>query len=210
MKISLVVLLNNSSSALNKNCCKTRGASSRRRSSTSTRGMSGWKEQPRSRRAGSRNPFNREAATRKGFALFVLVAARITLSAVIQSNMAIHLLTNLQSRGVDLAAAVAFGTLVDPSQVLARVLEMIIGRRFHPVWTMVASTALVAGGLTFLLLRLPVIVVGLVLYGAGMRIMSIARGTVPPRASFGPSGYAVLMGRLALPSLLAPCLEHSY
>ncbi len=146
-----------------------------------------------------------EPPTRKGFALFVLVAAGITLAAVIQSNMAIHLLTILQSRSVGLAAAVALGTLVGPSQVLARVLEMIIGRRFHPIWTMVASTVLVAAGLMFLLLRVPVIAVGLVLYGAGMGVMSIARGTVP-LALFGPSGYAVLMGRLALPSLLAQAI----
>jgi hypothetical protein len=159
---------------------------------------------------GIQKPVQSRSGDKEGICSVCFGCCQITLSAVIQSNMAIHLLTNLQSRGVDLAAAVAFGTLVDPSQVLARVLEMIIGRRFHPVWTMVASTALVAGGLTFLLLRLPVIAVGLVLYGAGMGIMSIARGTVPPRASFGPSGYAVLIGRLALPSLLAPCLEHSY
>jgi hypothetical protein len=86
----------------------------------------------------------------------------------------------------------ALGTLLGPSQMLARALEMIIGRRFHPIWTMVASTALVAVGLTFLLLRLPVIAVGLVLYGAGAGIMSIARGTVP-LALFGAPGYAVLM-----------------
>jgi hypothetical protein len=43
-----------SSSELNKNCCKMRGASSRRRCSTSTRSMSERKELPRCRRTESR------------------------------------------------------------------------------------------------------------------------------------------------------------
>ena len=44
--------------------------------------------------------------------------------------------------------------------------------------------------------------VALALYGAGIGIESIARGTLP-LALFGASGYATLMGQLAMPSLLA-------
>jgi len=43
---------------------------------------------------------------------------------------------------------------------------------------------------------------GIILYGMGSGIRSIARGTVP-LAMFGSEGYAILMGRLALPTLLA-------
>jgi hypothetical protein len=113
------------------------------------------------------------------FVRLVLVAAAVTLSAVIQSTMAIHLITILQTQGVKMAAAVGRGTLVGPSQVLARVLEMIIGRHFHPIWTMLSSTVLVTTGLVLLSLHLPVVALGLVFFGAGMGIMSIARGTVP-------------------------------
>jgi hypothetical protein len=116
---------------------------------------------------------------KKTIILFGLLAAAITFSAVIQSTMSIHLLNILQKRGVGLATAVVLGTFVGPSQVLARVVEMIIGRRFHPIWTMVTSTVLVACGLGLLSLDLPIIAVALVLHGAGMGIMSIARGTVP-------------------------------
>jgi len=41
-----------------------------------------------------------------------------------------------------------------------------------------------------------------VLYGAGSGIRSIARGTVP-LALFGREGYAILMGKLSLPTLVA-------
>ena len=46
----------------------------------------------------------------------------------------------------------------------------------------------------------------LALYGAGNGIGSIAKGTLP-LALFGPDGYASLMGRLAMPSLLAQALS---
>lgn len=42
----------------------------------------------------------------------------------------------------------------------------------------------------------------LAFYGAGIGLESIARGTLP-LALFGSNGYAQLMGRLAMPSLIA-------
>jgi hypothetical protein len=49
--------------------------------------------------------------------------------------------------------------------------------------------------------ELPLVPLALMAYGSGIGLESIARGTVP-LALFGAEGYAVLMGRLALPSLL--------
>lgn len=57
-----------------------------------------------------------------------------------------HLLTLLQSRGVSFAA-VALGALISPGQVGARILEMLVGRKAHLLWSLVASTVLVAVGL---------------------------------------------------------------
>ena len=64
-----------------------------------------------------------------------------------------------------------------------------------------ALAVLVAGGLGLLWAGFPVWAVCLVLYGAGVGVNSIARGTVP-LALFGSDGYATLMGRLAMPMLL--------
>jgi MFS family permease len=85
---------------------------------------------------------------------------------------------------------------------------MAFGRHYHPIWTMVASVILVAGGVMLLLLGFPILALALALYGAGNGIGSIAKGTVP-LALFGPDGYASLMGRLAMPSLLAQALSPS-
>ena len=105
-----------------------------------------------------------------------------------------------------MTTAVALGTLLGPSQVLARVLKMVIGRHFHPIWTMLTSTVLVQPGLVLLSFHLPVVAVGLLFFGAGMGIMSIARGTVP-LVVFGAPGYAVLMGQLAAPSSFAQAIS---
>jgi hypothetical protein len=101
-----------------------------------------------------------------------------------------------------LATAVAFGTLVGPAQVAARAIEMVVARYHHPIWTKIASATLAALGVCALYVELPIIPIALMLYGAGIGLESIARGTLP-LALFGSAGYATLMGRLAMPSLLA-------
>ena len=134
--------------------------------------------------------------------IFLLVAATITLSSVISTTLSVHLLTVLQAKGLTLAAAVGLGALVGPAQVAARAVEMAIARYHHPIWTKVASTSLVATGLAALWLDAPIIPLALVLYGAGIGLESIARGTLP-LAVFGPERYPVIMGRIAMPSLIA-------
>jgi len=139
---------------------------------------------------------------------FVLLAAGFTLAAVIMTVISVHLLTLLQSRGLELAAAVGFGTLLGPAQVGARVMEMALGRKVHPVWSLLVSSVLVAVGIAMLIGAPGVIAVGIILYGSGSGIRSIARGTVP-LAMFGRDGYAILMGRIAMPTLVAQAASPS-
>lgn len=134
--------------------------------------------------------------------LMATLAASITLSAVTSSTLSVHLLTVLQSTGLALGAAVGLGALVGPSQVGARAIEMAIARYHHPIWTKLASVTFVVIGVATLWTGLPVLPAALIFYGAGIGLESIARGTLP-LALFGASGYAKLMGRLAMPSLIA-------
>jgi hypothetical protein len=143
----------------------------------------------------------REPARAK-IALAVLLATTLTLASGISSVLSVHLLNILQAGGMTLAAAVAFGAVVGPSQVGARAVEMLVARYHHPIWTKMASVAFVALGVGALFTALPIIPIALVFYGAGIGLESIARGTLP-LALFGSEGYATLMGRLAMPSLLA-------
>lgn len=138
----------------------------------------------------------------------LILAAIVTLGGATTAIMSVHLLTLLQERGSSLAVAVSLGALIGPSQVGARVLEMAGGGRHHPLWTLAASMVLMAFGLSLLFAGWGGIGIALVLYGAGNGIYSIARGTVP-LVLFGPSRYATLVGRLAMPSLLAQALAPS-
>ena len=79
---------------------------------------------------------------------------------------------------------------------------MFSGRHYHPIWTLIASSLLFTAGVALLWKGQPLLAVGFILYGAGGGMRSIARGTLP-LALFGSSGYATLIGRLAMPSLLA-------
>jgi MFS family permease len=133
---------------------------------------------------------------------FTLVACIVTIGSSILALMGTHLLPLLQARGVTLAAAVGLGAMVGPSQVGARFVEMFAGRHYHAAWTMVISVVLVALAALMLLFHFPILALAIVLYGAGNGIGSVARGTVP-LAIFGPERYPVLMGRLALPLLIA-------
>ena len=140
--------------------------------------------------------------------LFIVLAATITLASMISALVSVHLLAILQARDITLAAAVALGAMVGPSQVGARATEMLISRFHHPIWTMVAGTVFVAIGTSALWAHLPLISAALVFYGAGIGLESIVRGTLP-LALFGEQRYAAIMGRIAMPSLIAQAASPS-
>lgn len=134
--------------------------------------------------------------------MFLLLATTITLASVVSTAMSVYLLTVLQAKGLTLATAVGLGALVGPSQVTARTIEMLIARYHHPIWTKFAATSLVTAGLAALWIGGPITTLALALYGAGIGLESIARGTLP-LALFGREQYPVIMGRIAMPSLIA-------
>ena len=136
---------------------------------------------------------------------FLLMAGVLVLGGSIMALISVHLLTLLQARGVSLASAVAYASLIGPSQVTARLIEIANRGRHHPLWTLTAAFALIALGLLLLAAHLPAIGLALVVYGAGNGVYSIARGTVP-LVLFGPERYSGLVGKLARPGLVAQAL----
>ena len=140
--------------------------------------------------------------------VFALIALVLTFAAGIGAIIVVHLLIFLQARGVDYAAAVTIGTLFGPAQVGARVVERLFGQHYHPIWTMVAACVLMAAGLLLIGSGSSVMVIAVVIYGAGYGISWVARGTLP-LALFGAERYPRLMGRLAFPSLIVQALSPS-
>jgi MFS family permease len=148
------------------------------------------------------------AARGRNRTLFLILAAAIMTGSMLQTVFLVHILGILQSMGIALAAAVGFGTLIGPSQVGARFVEMLISRYHHPIWTKVVSVSCVAIGLALLWSEWPIVPVALILFGAGLGLESIARATLP-LALFGAADYAPIMGRLARPSLIAQAVSPS-
>jgi predicted MFS family arabinose efflux permease len=141
-------------------------------------------------------------------AIFSLLAVVLSLTAGIGSIVVVHLLIFLEARGIGTTAAVALGTLFGPAQVAARIVERLFGARYHPIWTMVASCVLMAGGLTLFSTGMSALPLIILIYGAGYGISWIGRGTLP-LALFGPTRFPRLMGRLAFPSLIVQALAPS-
>jgi MFS family permease len=133
--------------------------------------------------------------------IFVLLAGIQTLAALVASTLSVHLLALLQMRGLTAVEAVSLGALIGPAQVGARVLEMLVGRRHHPVAAMTVSIGLIATGVALLALHVPLPGLALILYGGGNGLHTIARGALP-LVLFDPRHYSLFLGRLALPSLL--------
>ncbi|GAB2177504.1 MFS transporter [Dongia sp. agr-C8] len=135
-------------------------------------------------------------------AIFILLAVAIMVSSTLTTLISVHLMTLLQARGISLGAAVALGAMIGPAQVGARFTEMLISRYHHPIWTKIASVTFMALGLGLFWAGIPLVAVALILYGAGIGLESIARATLP-LALFGAANYAPIMGKLAMPSLIA-------
>jgi predicted MFS family arabinose efflux permease len=140
--------------------------------------------------------------------IFGLLVVILSILAGIGSIVIVNFMIFLQARGVDYAVAVGLGTLFGPAQVGARVVERLFGSRYHPIWTMIASCSLMAVGLFMLLGNFPVLLLIILVYGAGYGISWIGRGTLP-LALFGPLRFPRLMGKLAFPSLIVQALAPS-
>ncbi len=126
----------------------------------------------------------------------VLMGLFFTLRAVISATLSVHLIGLLGGLGLGVAAAVGIAMMQGPAQVGGRLLEATLGRAAHPL------NAARFGGALLLLAGPAAALPFVLLYGASNGILTISRGTLP-LALFGPRGYPVLMGKLALPILIA-------
>jgi len=140
--------------------------------------------------------------------VYYLLMTTFVVIALSMSVVYIHLIELLQSRGLELAAAVALGALIGPSQVAARSLDLALGGRHHPVWTFLVAQVGCALGLALFALNFPFLSVAIIIFSAGNGIYSIVRGSLP-LALFGPEKFATIIGLLARPGYIAYALAPS-
>lgn len=148
------------------------------------------------------SPATEDAPAPAPWSIWVL-GANLSLHVAIGSVVAVHLVSLLAGRGMTADAAVWLGSLIWLAQGGGRLLEAIVGRHIHPVWEGLAASTCVFLGLALLLTGAPAVVAAaLVVFGLGNGVRGIVKGTLP-LVLFGAEGYATLVGRLALPTLVA-------
>lgn len=133
-----------------------------------------------------------------------LYALIVTLINFLNTAMSAHMIGLLGGLGVTAAVAVWISTLRGVGQSLARLADVLFGRRLHPLDLNLAAVAVLPlcflAGLASGELVLAAIVFAF-FYGAGNGLATITRGTLP-LVLFDPRTYGSLVGRLLVPSFL--------
>jgi MFS family permease len=135
---------------------------------------------------------------------FFLLAAAFAAYAFVPSGLSAHLLAIFGRAGIDAGTVVTIGALFGPSQVAARIGELVFARDMHPlnvarfaVGMLLAACALLA----LFGISVAVAATFMVMFGMANGLITIARGAVP-LALFGPTGYGHVMGRIGRASLV--------
>ena len=128
------------------------------------------------------------------------VAYVFAATGFVSTGVSAILPTMLTQMGATSAAAILAGTLVGPSQVMARILEAGWLSRYHPLVSTQLATIMNPLGVVALIFGGPVLgPLFAIFYGAGNGILTIARGTLP-LALFGAQGFGRRVGILSLPA----------
>jgi predicted MFS family arabinose efflux permease len=151
------------------------------------------------------------AASLSDLARAAMIALGLVLMAetLVASIISVHLVTLLRERGLTLAAAIAVGVFIGPTQVSARFGESLLGHRYHPSLTMLVAVSAITLGVGLL----PFVPTGwavapLMGYGAGIGLVSVARGALPLYL-FGPLEAPVVSGRIGRPIAITSALAPS-
>jgi MFS family permease len=135
---------------------------------------------------------------------FFLLAAAFAAYSFVPSGLSAHLLAIFGRAGIDAGTVVTIGALFGPSQVAARIVELVFARDMHPlnvarfaVGMLLAACALLA----LFGISVAVAATFMVMFGMANGLITIARGAVP-LALFGPTGYGHVMGRIGRASLV--------
>ena len=137
--------------------------------------------------------------------LFGLIVAA---SAVVFGAMAAHLVPVLEASGLAPAAAVGIASLKGVAQVLGRIWDLTLARRWHPIDVGRVSIAIMPLSFAVLMLggaNATAALTFTLLFGVSNGLVTIMRGAVP-LALFGPEGYGAVLGILATPYLVLAAL----
>ena len=139
---------------------------------------------------------------------FLWLATALALVSLVASGVSAHLIGLLTASGLDVGDAVFIGAMFGPMQVAGRVMEFAFARHIGPVAAGYLAFAAMAVSLVIFAVQGGVYALALLFvltYGWSNGVLTIVRGTVPAEL-FGREGYGALLGRLALPQVIARAL----
>jgi MFS family permease len=139
---------------------------------------------------------------------FFLLAAAFAAYAFVPSGLSAHLLAIFGRAGIDAGTVVTIGALFGPSQVAARIGELVFARHMHPLNVARFAVAMLLAACALLALfgiSVAVAATFMVMFGMANGLITIARGAVP-LALFGPTGYGHVMGRIGRASLVTQAI----
>ncbi len=137
-------------------------------------------------------------------AVFYLLAWNFTVGTLLMTGIYVYLIDIIKNYGFTTNEAIAITTLLGPSQVAIRGLDLILPKR-TPIKTAIISSTTIFIGMVFINLTGSIAFLGVILFGLGNGLRSILRGTLPLWI-FGQKNYAVMMGKLALMPLISQAL----
>ncbi|WP_161971227.1 MFS transporter [Edaphocola flava] len=132
---------------------------------------------------------------------YLLLLCNFTLGSFIMTGIYVYLIDILTHKGIGLTHAIFIGTLIGPSQVGVRLLDIFFPAK-TPVKTGIISAIAILTGLILLATSPAIAFLGIIIYSMGNGVRSILRGTMPMWI-FGPKDYGTIIGKLALAPLVA-------
>ncbi|MFA6303903.1 MAG: MFS transporter [Legionella sp.] len=135
--------------------------------------------------------------------VFYLLALYAIIRAIVGTTVSVDILALFTGLGLTLSTAALSASFIGPAQILGRILEMYFGQNFDPLKSSIFWTAVLPLSIILLLiLGPPATKVFAIAYGMSNGVLTITMGILP-MILFGSKGYASLLGKLALPVLIA-------
>jgi MFS family permease len=136
--------------------------------------------------------------------MFYLLLINFSIGTFLMTGVYLHLIDILVNHRITMIEAVSIGTLLGPSQVGIRFLDMVLPKK-TPIKTAIISATTILLGLLFLSFGAKVAFLGVILFGLGNGMRSILRGTLPLWI-YGQESYATIIGKLARLPLIAQAI----
>jgi MFS family permease len=132
---------------------------------------------------------------------FLLLNVTLSFGAFVFTGFIIHVIDILRGLGHPSASALFLASLIGPSQVGIRIVELVFGHRYSFMASAVMGSAMLPFGIGLLLIdggNIAIALVCILAYGISNGLKAVQRATLP-LALFGRGQFGAYMGRLALP-----------